>query len=764
MIHLIRAALTATLLLLIVLGPVSAQGQASTSPDAAAQETTLPDPLTPEAVREMVARMSDDQVRGMLLDRLDAVAQEDAQDTPAATGQTLFATLHSWWTAFYTNVLDAVVKLPHLVSEEGKVIAGFVASFGGAAGVMTLLGLIALTVGIAYVVEQVAERLTKAWRKNADPTETATLRESVTFLFRRFMREIFGLIIFYFAARIVGRLIMTPEQLVFAAPLMTYLIWWPRLAAAVSRFILAPKQSSMRLVNVNDQTARFLMRHQVGLVILAGLTIFMVDFNLTQRGSLSEIRLGFWLDSAVYLYVIFIAWKARDGLSDMMRGTDPDRTEFDEWVARGYPYFAVGVAAAMWVIVTTMTGLGKTAQILLGAHYVTMFWLLAAPALDTVIRGLVRHLVPPMIGEGPVAERAYVSTKRSYIRIGRVIMSGIVLILIARSWDISIADFSAARQGFGTDLIEFLMTLAVGYIVYEVVSLWINRQLAKEQTSAAPLDEESASDGGGAGGSRLATVLPLLRVTAQIAIVVIFSLLAIGTLGIDITPLLAGAGILGLAIGFGAQKLVADVVSGIFFLIDDAFRVGEYVEVDGTMGTVEKISIRSMQLRHHLGLVHTLPYGEIPKITNFSRDWVIMKLKFTVPFDVDPEKVRKIFKKIGQQMLEDERFKDDFLEPFKSQGVSAIDDVGITIRGKFMAKPGTQFMIRKEIYNRVQEAFEANGIEFARREVRVAIPGLEHAEDLSEADKEAIGAAASGVVQAQIENDQKGGGQKQDDR
>ncbi|SEF49920.1 Mechanosensitive ion channel [Jhaorihella thermophila] len=163
-----------------------------------------------------------------------------------------------------------------------------------------------------------------------------------------------------------------------------------------------------------------------------------------------------------------------------------------------------------------------------------------------------------------------------------------------------------------------------------------------------------------------------------------------------------------------------------------------------------------MQLRHHRGPVHTIPYGEIQKLTNYSRDWVIMKLKFTVPFDTDPNKVKKIFKKIGAEMMQDPLYKDDFIEPFKSQGVFDIDDVGMVIRGKFMAKPGTQFTIRKEIYNRVKKAFAENGIEFARREVRVAIPGLDQAEHLSEQEKEAIAAAAAGTVQQQTEPDQGG--------
>jgi small-conductance mechanosensitive channel len=380
--------------------------------------------------------------------------------------------------------------------------------------------------------------------------------------------------------------------------------------------------------------------------------------------------------------------------------------------------------------------------------------LMFAPAMDTAIRGLVRHLTPAMSGEGPVAEKAYYATKRSYIRIGRVVIFSGVVMSIARFWGVSATELASAGVGarLAANGMEFLIILSIGYVLYEAVSLFINRKLAAEYTASGynPDNEElGGGDGGGAGGSRLSTVLPLVLMVARATIVIIFLLLALGNIGVDTTPLLAGAGIVGLAIGFGAQKLVSDVVSGIFFLIDDAFRTGEYVEVEGTMGTVEKISIRSMQLRHHKGPVHTIPYGEIPKITNFSRDWVIMKLRFTVPFNSDPNQIKKIFKKIGQEMLVMEEFKDDFLAPFKSQGVLEIDDVGMVIRGKFMCKPGTQFMIRKEIYNRVNAAFAEQGLEFARREVRVALPSMEQVTELSEEDKAAISAAATQAAQEQ---------------
>jgi small-conductance mechanosensitive channel len=336
--------------------------------------------------------------------------------------------------------------------------------------------------------------------------------------------------------------------------------------------------------------------------------------------------------------------------------------------------------------------------------------------------------------------------------------------MIASFWGMSPNNIASAGVGpqLAAKLMEFLVIIAIGYLIYEMVSLYINRKLAAELTASGYMPDEEAvgGDGGGAGGSRLSTVLPLILMVSQATIVIVFLLLGLGNIGVDTTPLLAGAGIAGLAIGFGAQKLVTDVVSGVFFLIDDAFRVGEYVEVEGTMGTVEKISIRSMQLRHHKGPVHTLPYGEIPKITNFSRDWVIMKLRFVVSFDTDPNKVKKIFKKIGQDMLLMDEFKDDFLQPFKSQGVLEIDDVGMVFRGKFMAKPGTQFTIRKEIFNRVNAAFAENGLEFARREVRVALPSME-GKNLTDEDKATIAAAATQAAQAQLE---EGAAGQKDDR
>ena len=716
--------LVATLLCLIA-GPAFSQ---STAAPAEPAGVTLPTPLTREAVRELVARMSDDQVRDLLLQRLDAVAQAQQAVAPRSRFAALSDTVQRVW-----GVLTrAVTGLPETARLQLLAVSNFVRKSQDG-GLLHLFVGLAEAILVGLIVQFLVALLSRRWLAAEGPPDQRTLRSSLLYLSHRLVRDLLGLVAFYIAARVSLRLLLTPRDLGFAVLALTTLAWLPRIGAALTRFVLTPDRPELRLVNIADRDARYLHRSLTALFLLMCAVYFIVRFNLSNGIAAGESQIGFWLNSAVHVYIGLIGWTARDGLSQMMRGDDPDRTASDETMAHVYPYFAIAVSAFTWLVVQIISASDNRLLLITAPHYVTMFWLLAAPVLDGVIRALVRHLQPPMIGQGPIAEAAHKANKRSLIRIGRVVVAGLILVQIADAWSVDLFDLT----GRGPDtlsamLFRFLFTLAIGYVVFEAVSLWINRLLSREQTTVQATDPEGGGEGGAAGGSRLATVLPLLRMTAQAAIAVIFVLLALGTLGIDITPLLAGAGILGLAIGFGAQKLVTDVVSGVFFLIDDAFRIGEYVEIDGTAGTVEKISIRSLQLRHHRGPVHTIPYGEIPKLTNFSRDWVIMKLKFTVPFDTDPNRVKKIFKKIGAEMMEAPEFREGFLEPFKSQGVFEFSDVGMVIRGKFMAKPGEQFSIRKEILNRVQKEFAAEGIEFARPEVRIAMPDSDDHSPLGE--------------------------------
>jgi small-conductance mechanosensitive channel len=294
---------------------------------------------------------------------------------------------------------------------------------------------------------------------------------------------------------------------------------------------------------------------------------------------------------------------------------------------------------------------------------------------------------------------------------------------LAALWDIDL--FHTANTHLGDRLARGIVTVAVtialAYLVWEV----IRTALAQSALAKPRIEPERGEEGGEAPGTRLQTFGPVLRNFLFVAVVTVAAMVCLSSLGVDIGPLLAGAGVIGIALGFGAQTLVRDIISGVFFLAEDAFRVGEYIEIGNTRGTVEGIAIRSLKLRHHRGPVHTVPFGEIKQLTNHSRDWVIMKVEFLLAFDTDLRKVKRIVKEIGKELAAHPELGHALLEPVKSQGVRRMEPTGMVIGLKFMAKPGSEvFVLRREVYQRVRDAFEENGIQFARPQVMVAAPGV----------------------------------------
>ena len=733
-------------LMVFAAAPAAAQSLLPAGEETA-EPAALPDPLTPEAVRELVSRLSDAEVRSLLLQRLDAVASENLADDESSRPFTAF--LADNLTGVWKSVRSAVVALPNVPGGVATGFENFIAP-RGTAGMVEWLGILLAAIAVGLAVETILNKIARPWRESVTAEAEQTLVRTLLALGKRFVLDFGGIFVFLAVSGIIVHQFMpaTPRFSREAAwALITQPIMFPRIAAALSWFLAAPTRSDLRLVHTDDATAMFFHRVFIALAFLMGLQAFIIPFLASHGVAMGEIRIGFWNSLLFYALLIWSVWKTRPAVTKMLIGPDNDATPAEVWVARVYPNVVLVLAALNWML-TEMLVAARRFDLLDGRQQITLVLILFAPAFDTAVRGLVRHIVPPMTGSGQIAELAHRETKRALIRVGRVVVLGLILWITFRVWDLDVIDLAAAGTGFkfAVGLIDLISVLAVGYLVWELVTLWINLKLAAEMTAAGiDLNEEEpgGGEGGGTGVSRLSTILPLMRWSLQALIVVMTLLIALGTIGIDITPLLAGAGIAGIAIGFGAQKLVTDIVSGIFFLIDDAFRTGEYVEIEGTLGTVEKISIRSLQLRHHRGAIHTIPFGEIPKLTNYSRDWVIMKLRFTVPFDTDLNKVKKLFKKIGNEMMEVPEFAQDMLQPFKSQGVLEVDDVGIVVRGKFMAKPGKQFTLRKEIYSRVQQAFDENGIQFARKEVRVRLEEPSTHPVLSEEDRQAIGAAAA---------------------
>lgn len=715
-------------------------GSAAAQTPSAPPRSEAAGTMTPEAVRDLAGRMSEAEFRQFVLERL-GVAPAVAT-TPTGESAELPSMARRLATGLGDRILSAVVGLPVLWDRTAAAVSVFGGKLGWRGFGWFVFGL-AVAVAAAIAAELLIDRLASRLRRLASrSTSTGTLHETLSILGARLALDMFGLIAFQVVTRVVGSALIADDLEPIAAHFLFYCVIMPRFAAAFLRFLLAPTRPALRLISIDDRNAAFLYRNLVGIIVLVGVATSAANFIVANNIPIEGTALGFWPNLIIFAWLAWTAYSARSGVAMMARGWEADVTPLEARLARAYPWLTLGLILLSWLVFELVIVAGDVALLQSGKQYLTLGILLLAPTMDTMIRSLVRHLTPPMQGQGAIAEKAYLSTKRSYIRIGRVVVFGLVILVIGLMWNLSISSLTSNQIGLRlvARMFTFLMILAAGYLVWEIATLLFNRRIARETApEGIDLQHEDIGDITGTAGSRMTTVLPLLRMATQAAIIVLTVLVALSNLGIDITPLVAGAGIVGLAVGFGAQTLVRDIVSGLFFLIDDAFRVGEYIVVGDTAGTVEKISIRSLQLRHDQGAVHTIPYGGINRVTNNSRDWVIVKMKFTVPFDTDVNKIRKIFKQIGTDILE-APYAGDIIQTFKSQGVAAVDDVGILVRGKFMSKPGKQWVIRKDVYSRVQVAFAAAGIEFARREVRVSMPRFQ---DLTENERHAIAASAA---------------------
>ena len=322
----------------------------------------------------------------------------------------------------------------------------------------------------------------------------------------------------------------------------------------------------------------------------------------------------------------------------------------------------------------------------------------------------------------------------------RIVALAVFVLALARIWRINPLATANAQLGehLGWGLVVTASTIVITYWLWQLV-----RGILDQSALGPPVKIARGEEGEQAIATRLQTVGPVLRNFLFVALVAIATLVCLASLGLNITPILAGMGVIGIALGFGSQTLVRDIISGVFFLAEDAFRIGEYIQVGNTRGTVEGIAIRSVRLRHHRGPVHTLPFGEIKQLTNYSRDWIMMKLEFLLAFGTDLQKVKRLVKKVGQELHEHPDLGPALLEPVKSQGVRRMEPTGIVVGIKFMATPGSEvYLLRREIYQRLLDAFEKNGIEFARPQVLVASSGA----DLEASDT--LAAAAATAVRA----------------
>ncbi len=683
-----------------------------------------------------ISELTDAEVRKLLIERLDETeAKPKAAFNPAMAAwkfQRGFTQVKTEAGKIF-GAYDQLPALPGRWWEKmtNKREGGGFAQFAVAFLMSIMAGLVASTIA--------RRRLRQGWEREGTPKSPAG------YLLGQLLIEGAGVLILAFVATGLFFLFAPDDSrdrtlffFFLAATLIVSLI------AGGSRAIFCPNNPDHRIPAMDDRDAKRFHR-----AILA--TVGFGAFGFFSCASFAAIGIGGDVHDLLLVLVgivttilltVTIGVSRHAIAADILAGAEQP-SSLRRFVSNCWPPLATILPPLLFIGLMISVFLGGLP--LYGAGVFTIMLLILSP-----------------IGESALARAIPVLDETSQVglsiatRVARIALFLLVTVLLAVAWrvDLSVSDDGGILSRVFGALIQIAAIIAVSYAVWQVLRVFLDQKIALEDAAYAAehgVNADMEGETGGPGKSRTRTLLPLLRKAALIVLSLLVVLVTFSKLGVETGPLLAGAGVVGLAIGFGSQTLVKDIVTGFFFLLEDAFRLGEYIDIGGAKGTVEQISVRSMKLRHHRGALNTVPFGSVDVIENYSRDWAIMKLRVRVPFETDLNMVRKLLKKVGAEMMEIDAIKDNFLQPFKAQGAVEVDDYGFVISTKFMSKPGTQFTIRRYAFQAMQDAFEEHGIPFAQPNVRVVVENEE--EDLVPPvdNAQIAGAAASLVNQKPIE-------------
>ena len=259
---------------------------------------------------------------------------------------------------------------------------------------------------------------------------------------------------------------------------------------------------------------------------------------------------------------------------------------------------------------------------------------------------------------------------------------------------------------FAKASLRIVLIVVAAYIGLRLLRLALNRLeailiRAGEITETVP----------GATMKRVRTLISVLWTIVFVLIWFVVVLTSLGQIGVNVAPILASAGVVGLAVGFGAQNLVKDLVSGFFFILENQVRVGDVAVINGTGGLVEAISFRTIILRDEAGVVHVFPNGSINTLSNMTKDWSAYVLNINVAYKEDTDRVTDVMRHVAEEMYVDSKYRSAMLETIEIIGVDGFTASAVTIKARLKTRPQQQFAIGREYRRRLKIAFEAAGIE-----------------------------------------------------
>jgi len=671
------------------------------------------EPAGATVVLQLPPSMSPDQVKGLIADLAAKGAQpaEHQADPPPASGPALMTgmklTVRIW-----EETKQAMRAVPAL-RQVPQVWVRRVEAEGGTRDDALRFWAIALAGLVAAPLVGRGMRALFDRRQIVEPGLRSRLRAAfIKFLVAAFALAIFA---FLFCAALMaismGRSILaeTADRLVWTA------LQW-RLSIVLLVIILSTRRSDLRLLAIDDVDARVCSRWFSVYLTVAPFNFFVVW--LIERlgfGQAAVFGAATLLGLVITLYKIAMFWATRRPIARaILAATGGEPGPVRQAVAASWHWFFIALSVGIFFGSGIELALGKGAWVAR-----------AATATQGIIVALavVGQASHNLIGRLCACDGTNIRLTLRRARLNRALsrlVDAFLWILgaawLAETWGLDLVDPEPGtiERLFVRPALGAAATVVAAWILWMVLSAVIDEKMPPP---AAPGDEDEIPGS----ASRLDTLLPLLRNTLLIALAVVAVIVALATLGLDIGPLLAGLGVLGIAVGFGAQSLVRDVISGIFFLMEDAFRVGEYIDTGRLRGTVEGMSLRSVRLRHQNGQVHTIPFGQVLSVTNYSRDWSVVKFNLHLDPSADIEAVRKTIKRVGEELLDDPDIGAEFMQPLKMQGVVDVLQTALVVRCKFTATPSRPTYLQRQALRRLIAAFAAGEIRFAAPNVTVQL-------------------------------------------
>ena len=506
-----------------------------------------------------------------------------------------------------------------------------------------------------------------------------------------------------------GTLFAEPRvQAVLQIAMLSYAIC--RLAISAARTVFAPGLPSLRLIHVGDQGAAHavIWVRRIFAVAALGYAAAQIGllFGLPEQADEAFLKAAFLI---VHLLLVVVVLQAREWVAAHIRSQSPTPGmggRARNRLASVWHLVAIFYIVGLWLVwaAEVRNGYLRIWHLFL----VTAGVVTAARLISIVLLGMVDRALRGPVDTGPAASGQ--SRRRArYLPLLRGTLTGVILL----------ATGLALLQAYGVNTLVWFRTNALGSrLVSALLAILLTAALALlfwEGVNAS-MDhqvERLTDQMHFARAARLRTLLPILRTTLLVALATVFGLTALSEIGVNIAPLLAGAGILGVAIGFGSQKLVQDFITGIFLLVENAMQVGDWVTVAGLSGSVENLSIRTMRLRAGDGSVHIVPFSSVSTVTNINRGIGNAAITVNVPIDEDADRVSEVLTEIASEMRSETRFAEMMRSDFQLWGVDKVDAGMITIVGQIVCTDSGRWAVQREFNRRMTMRFKAQGLRIA---------------------------------------------------